>query len=224
MKITKIYTWLLPPLIDLGLQSVLAGHPECEFGGTFDGIDQMLSAFAAETYPQDAAEVLFMDYQGPSESYPQLLAQLRENRPTLRVVFLLPSDGDESTLVRALRSGGDAYLLYSVEPEGLQRAVAELVDGHSYLQPQVTPLVLSELRKPKHAMREYEQKTQLSERERMLVQLAADGLNNVQIADVLGIAEKTVRNLWSALFEKVGLGDRTQTVLWAIRTGQAELR
>lgn len=208
-------------MFDLGLQSVFIDMADYSYVGAFADLDELKQSFETSTHEFD---VLVMDYHQAFTSYPQLLATLRNANPRLRILFVLPRVPEENVLLHALRSGGDGYLPQTVTREALLGAINEIVNGHCYIHTEITPAVLEELRKPVHTMKEWDSKVQLAERERLLIQLAADGLSNVQIGQVLGLAEKTVRNLWSTLFEKIGYKDRTQAVLWAIRTGQAEVR
>lgn len=219
----RVYALMIQPLVDLGLQMVFLEQFNFEYVGSFAELNGLTDALSDS--PEHLTNILIVDYRATLELNRKLFASLRNLNENLRILLLLSSEfEDESIIVGALRAGADGYILHSATQEILMRAIEELVGGRSYLQPQVTPMVLSELRKPVHAMKEWDKRVDLTEQERMLIQLSADGLSNSQIADVFGLAEKTIRNLWSSLFKKLQMNDRTQAVLWAIRTGQAELR
>ncbi|SFU91075.1 LuxR C-terminal-related transcriptional regulator [Alicyclobacillus macrosporangiidus] len=222
MPTVRVFTLMAQPLLQRGLQILIDTQPEYVYAGSFTHPDEVLRQMT----PAQPGEVnvLMLDFDPAAESYRPFFSRLRKIDPDLRILFLLHLRTTESDVVRALRTGANGYLLQSVSEEGLLRALGAIAQGRSYLQPHVTPMVLAELRKPLYPMREWDAHVELAERERMLLQLAADGLSNTQIADVLGLAEKTVRNMWSALFAKIGINDRTQAVLWAIRTGNAQLR
>jgi DNA-binding NarL/FixJ family response regulator len=220
-EIVKIYTMMLQPLLSLGLKAAFGEYQQFEYAGSFDDVSDLRSAM---DQCKDDVMILVIDYQPEYDMYQKFFAFIRQHYPNLKILIFLPMAPDDGIVIRALRIGADGYLLQSATQEVLIQAMEAMASGRSYLQSQVTPVALSELRKPIYTMQEYNDKIQLSERERMLMQLAADGLNNGQIAEVLGLAEKTIRNLWSTLFEKLGMTDRTQAVLWAIRTGHAELR
>jgi two-component system response regulator DegU len=212
---------MLPPLFERGIKSVILEQPGFVYQGAYHDLNCLKQALVAS---DSQVDLLIMDYHEAFDNYPQLLSGLRQANDRLRILFMLPPVFEESVLVHALRSGGDGYLLQSVSEDVLLDAIREITTGRGYIDSQMTPAVLEELRKPAYALREWDTDVVLTERERHLIQLAADGLNNVQIGQVLGLAEKTVRNMWSSLFDKIGYKDRTQAVLWAIRTGQAELR
>ncbi|MCL6597216.1 MAG: response regulator transcription factor [Alicyclobacillus macrosporangiidus] len=222
MPTVRVFTLMAQPLLQRGLQILIDTQPEYVYAGSFTHPEEVLRQMTPARPGE--VNVLMLDFDPAAESYRPFFSRLRKIDPDLRILFLLHLRTTESDVVRALRTGANGYLLQSVSEEGLLRALGAIVQGRSYLQPHVTPMVLSELRKPLYPMREWDAHVQLAERERMLLQLAADGLSNTQIADVLGLAEKTVRNMWSALFAKIGINDRTQAVLWAIRTGNAQLR
>jgi DNA-binding NarL/FixJ family response regulator len=221
-RYARVYALMIQPLLDLGLKMVFLEQPNYQYVGVFEDIQPLADELSLP--PEDVTHVLIVDYRPTSEFNRTLCSGFRNVAANVKILLLLASDVEEESILGALRAGADGYVLHSATQDVLLKAVEELVAGRSYLQPHVTPLVLAELRKPVHPMKEWDKKIELTEQERMLIQLSADGLSNTQIADVLGLAEKTIRNLWSFLFKKLQLNDRTQAVMWAIRTGQAELR
>ncbi|MCL6593698.1 MAG: response regulator transcription factor [Alicyclobacillus sp.] len=209
------------PLVQLGIESVIRHWAGAVYAGGYDRWDSVLEHLQPGTHTVNLVVLGCDPAAAPFRSWVQALKQ---RDPRVRVLLLLTPPTADSDLLRVLQSGADGYVLHSVSAEGLLRALRALAAGHAYLHPQLAPQVLAELRKPLFPARAWEESVPLSERERLLLQLAADGLNNTQIAEVLGLAEKTVRNVWSGLFSKLGLSDRTQAVLWALRNGRAELR
>lgn len=218
----RIYTFRVQPLLCLGLEALFGRLEHCTYEGAFNDFARLNDALA--TPASGTADVLMLDFAEGFESYVDMLRELKRDHPGLHILFFLSTMIEDNAVVRALSAGVDGYLLQSATQEGVLRAVEAVTSGRAYLEPQVTPLVLAELRKPTFPMRETDVFVELSSRERKLIQLAADGLGNVEIADTLALSEKTVRNLWGFLFQKIGMNDKTQAVLWAIRTGQAELR
>lgn len=218
----RIYTWRLLPLINLGLQALFARQEALVYSGEYVDLDR-LEVDLRDGVLSDPL-VLIADFKDGFEAQTERLCTLRAQYEQLRVIFLLPAYADEPILIHALRVGADGYLLQSSAPDSVVAAIRTVVAGRSYLGPEIAPVVIAELRKPTYVAQESTLQSKLSERERALIQLAADGMSNSDIAESLGLAEKTVRNLWSSLFEKLGMEDRTQAVLWAIRTGQAVLR
>lgn len=214
------------PLLQLGLERVLSGMQECTYEGEVSGTGMLSHRLQALTDgPHSMTKpILVVDYNPEDNVLENTIRTVKSEWSDLGVLVFLPMLADETSVIRAMRFGADGYLLHTATPEIVMRAIREISNGRSFLQSQVTPVVLAEIRRPRATAQSFANEYDLSERDRMLLQLAADGLSNIQIADILGLAEKTVRNAWSQLFEKTGMTDRTQAVLWAIRSGQAELR
>ncbi|QSO50337.1 response regulator transcription factor [Alicyclobacillus curvatus] len=220
-----LYSMFTQPLLQLGLERVVSTLKECVYEGDIsDGATLGYHLHALQDSLMAGKPILIVDYHPNDEELERRIRSLRTSFPELGLLVFLPMLADESSVVRAMRWGAEGYLLHTATPEIVIRALREIAQGRSFLQTQVTPIVLAEIRRPRAQAQAQSIEFELTDRDRMLLQLAADGLNNVQIADILGLAEKTVRNAWSQLFEKLGMTDRTQAVLWAIRSGQAELR
>lgn len=222
MGINKLYTLMTQPLLSLGVEAIFKNQTNFLFEGGFSEYSRLISALSGEVVKSN--RVVFLDFVQDFDAYGQLIQGIRSTGENTYVILLLSQFSDEALVLKALRLGADGYLLQSASPEAFREAVTTVLREKAYLEPQMTPTVLAELRKPAYSVDETEARVELTHRERMLMQLTADGLSNVQIAEVLGLAEKTVRNLWSAVFDKVGFNDRTLVVLWAIRTGYVELR
>ena len=128
------------------------------------------------------------------------------------------SDDPESVFA-GMRAGARGYVLKEAEPEELRRAVDAAHRGEVMLCPIIAEKVLEyfgsdgKLRQPGMP---YEQ---LTERELQVLQLAADGLSNKEIAQKLVISEKTVKNHITNIFSKLHVNDRTQAILYALRKG-----
>lgn len=214
----RIYTWRVLPLLGLGLRTLLQEYPEFQFEGGCDDAEQLIEALSNNL--EEVRQVVIIDF---TDGFTTALAQVESWRarcPRFNVIFLLPAYADDATLVRALRAGANGYLLQTASTQMVLKAITTVSAGQSYLGPEITPLALSELRRSTFIPDSSTDHLVLSEREQMLVQLSADGLSHGDIADVIGLAEKTIRNLWSGLFDKLGMADRTQVILWAVRTGQ----
>ncbi|MDQ0191350.1 response regulator transcription factor [Alicyclobacillus cycloheptanicus] len=220
--VIKIYSWKVIPLLELGLQCLFDDQRGMAFCGGYQDLNRLLEQ--VQTAPVHVPQVIFVDYLEGYERHPASLSSLKAGSHQVRVIFLLPRSEDDALFMRALRAGADGYMLQSSAADLVLQAVRTVAAGKSYVGPEVAPVMLDALRKPMYVAQVPSVQLPLSDRERTLIQLAADGLSNAEIADALGLAEKTVRNLWSSLFEKLGMEDRTQAVLWAVRTGHAVLR
>ena len=131
-------------------------------------------------------------------------------------VIVLTSFGDDDKLFAALRAGAAGYLLKDVEPPELVRAIRSAHDGNAPLSPTIATRVVEEIAQGGGAPAEVDD---LTPRERDVLILIARGRSNKVIALELGVAEKTVKTHVSHILGKLGLTDRTQAALYAVRHG-----
>ena len=163
-------------------------------------------------------DVVLMDVVMPEldgvEATRRIVAELPGTR-----VLALTSFLDEDRVLPAVRAGATGYLLKDVQPAELVRAIRTVHEGGALLHPAVTTRVMAALTDADvPAAREA-----LTPREHEVLRLIARGLPNKLIARELGIAEKTVKAHVGSLLRKLGVHDRTQAALLAVRRGWAEL-
>jgi two-component system, NarL family, response regulator LiaR len=167
---------------------------------------------AAESVQPD---VVLLDLVMPRLDGVAALRALRERAPEARVI-VLTSFGDDDRVFAALRAGAVGYLLKDVEPAELVRAIRTAHAGQSPLSPAVAARVIDELAHGGHRGGAAEE---LTPRELEVLRLIARGRSNKRIALELGMAEKTVKTHVSHLLAKLGVDDRTQAALYAVREG-----
>lgn len=146
-----------------------------------------------------------------------LLRQLRRAVPGC-ALLVLTMTRDESTVHACLEAGAAGYLLKESAPESLLPSLRTVLDGGLVLGPHVAPGTLTRVRRVVPAPFDV-----LTPRELHHVGLLASGLSGPQIADMLGVAEKTVRNQMAGILAKLGLADRVQAALLAREAGLHEL-
>jgi two-component system, NarL family, response regulator LiaR len=159
-------------------------------------------------------DVVLMDLVMPGIGGVEAIRGLREARPEARVL-VLTSFLDDEKLFPAVRAGAAGYLLKDVEPAELVRAIRTVDDGEALLHPAVAARLMEEFAAAERPAAE----EALTAREREVLQLIARGLPNKLIARDLEIAEKTVKTHVSSILSKLGLTDRTQAALYAVRRG-----
>ncbi|MCT2594844.1 response regulator transcription factor [Streptomyces sp. N2-109] len=158
-------------------------------------------------------DVVLMDVKMPGTDGIEALRRLRELENPARVL-IVTSFTEQRTVVPALRAGAAGYVYKDVDPEALAGAIRSVHAGHVLLQPEVAGALLSDGgaggggRGPA-----------LTEREREVLGLIADGRSNREIARTLVLSEKTVKTHVSNILMKLDLADRTQAALWAVRHG-----
>ena len=158
-------------------------------------------------------DVLLLDLVMPGLDGVGVLARLRDRDARARVI-VLTSFGDDDKLFAALRGGAAGYLLKDVQPSELVRAIRSAHAGQSPLSPAIATRVVEEVAHGGAAA-----PGELTPRELDVLTLIARGRSNKVIARELGVAEKTVKTHVSHILGKLGLTDRTQAALYAVRQG-----
>jgi DNA-binding NarL/FixJ family response regulator len=133
-------------------------------------------------------------------------------------VIMLTMHGEDENVVRAFEAGAKGYVLKEADPDRLLRTIREVYEGGVILSPQQAEKVLERFRQWRQARRD-EDLAYLTEREKEILQLVAQGASNEEIAARLGISEKTVRNRLSVIFDKLHVNNRTQAARYALRLG-----
>jgi DNA-binding NarL/FixJ family response regulator len=193
-----------------GLRSFLGLQDDMEVVGEAEDGEQAV-AIVAELRP----DVVLIDLVMPGVDGVEAIRRIHELLPEARVV-VLTSFADDSKVVPAVRAGAAGYLLKDVQPVDLAAAIRTVAAGGALLDPSVTARVLKEVATGGPA------DPGLTAREREVLGLLAQGLTNRQIAAELVLSEKTVKTHVSSILGKLGLADRTQAALYAVREGLAE--
>jgi two-component system, NarL family, response regulator LiaR len=154
-----------------------------------------------------APDVVLMDLVMPGVDGVEAIRRLRERAPATRAV-VLSSFIDDDRLFPVVRAGAAGYLLKDVQPAELVDAIRTVHGGGALLHPQVAARLLAEVAGDP-----------LTPREREVLSLVGRGMANKVIARELGLAEKTVKAHVSSILGKLGVADRTQAALYAVREG-----
>lgn len=156
------------------------------------------------------ADVVLLDVRLGGMDGIDTLRSLKQEHPRLKVI-MLTSYGDEYLAV-SVDAGADGYLLKRANRAEMVKAIHEVMDGGVPLDSLVTPGLLDRLRSA--TLRPVQE---LSPREADLLELAAAGLSNKQIADKVGISEPSVKKRMSSIMQTLGASDRTHAVAIALR-------
>lgn len=193
-------------LARMALHSVLSAHPQIQIvGEACDGETGLAM------YRSLQPDVVVLDLRLPLISGFDLIVQLRQQFPTVHIVVLSNYCGSED-IYRAVRSGAMAYLTKDASGEELLNAIQNVHRGLRYF-PHVALDRLAE-RTPA---------VELTPRETEVLGCITRGYSNREIAEELGIAEKTVRIHVSSLLDKMGARDRTQATIYALQRGLVHL-
>jgi len=192
-----------------GLRTFLEIQDDIEVvGEASDGAEGV--ARAEELQP----DVILMDVKMPGMDGIDALRKLRALDNPARVL-VVTSFTEQRTVVPALRAGAAGYVYKDVDPDALAGAIRSVYAGHILLQPEVADALLSQ----EEANSGQGRGGSLTEREREVLGLIADGRSNREIARALVLSEKTVKTHVSNILMKLDLADRTQAALWAVRNG-----
>ena len=159
-------------------------------------------------------DVVLMDLVMPRLDGVGAMRELRRSVPDARVI-VLTSFTDEEKLLPALQAGAAGYLLKNAEPAEIARAVRAADAGEALLDPAVAARLLASIAEPRDAG----SREALTPREREVLALIGRGYANKRIALELGIAEKTVKTHVGHVLAKLGVTDRTQAAVHAVRMG-----
>ncbi|MFE6228639.1 MULTISPECIES: response regulator transcription factor [unclassified Streptomyces] len=192
-----------------GLRTFLEVQDDIEVvGEAADGAEGV--ARAEELRP----DVVLMDVKMPGTDGIEALKRLRALANPAKVL-VVTSFTEQRTVVPALRAGASGYVYKDVDPDALAGAIRSVHAGHVLLQPEVAGALLAQDEPQGGTGRG----TTLTEREREVLGLIADGRSNREIARALVLSEKTVKTHVSNILMKLDLADRTQAALWAVRHG-----
>ena len=196
-----------------GLAAILETDPEIEIVGlACDGQEAL--QMVAEAEP----DVVLMDLKMPILNGVQSTQRLRRSHPDVHILVLTTYAGDQ-WVFDALRAGAAGYLLKDTRRDELVAAVKGTAQGKSYLDPSVAAKVMQQaIAQPRSAPAEQPIEP-LTQRELQVLHLLAQGYSNPAIAQRLHLARGTVRNYVSAILQKLGVSDRTQAAVEALRRG-----
>ncbi len=195
-------------LVRRGLRELLEGTGEIVVVG-----ESGSAAEATARIPALRPDLAILDARLPDGSGIDVCRDVRSIDPSIPALILTSYDDDEA-LFAAILAGAAGYVLKAINGDDLLDAVRRVAAGQSLIDPTLTARVLERVRHPEPAVDEL---AHLTEREREILTLIAEGLTNRQIGARLHLAEKTVKNYVSSLLAKLGLERRTQAAVLAAR-------
>ncbi|HVX43412.1 MAG TPA: response regulator transcription factor [Mycobacteriales bacterium] len=195
-------------MVRAGLRSFLDLQEDMQVVGEAGSGEQALALV-----PSARPDVVVLDLVLPGMSGVETARRLKEQHPDVKVVALTSFAGQDLVLP-AVRAGVAGYLLKDVGPAELADSLRAAHNGGSPLHPQVAATVMASVTA--------QAEDPLTPREREVLRLVARGLSNRLIARELALAEKTVKAHVSSILSKLGVADRTQAALYAVRSGLVE--
>ncbi|PIE20978.1 MAG: DNA-binding response regulator [Arachnia propionica] len=168
---------------------------------------------------QHRPDVVLMDIEMPVLNGIEATKQIAE----LAAVIILTTFDRDDYLFDALAAGAAGFLLKNAEPEKLLDSIRTIAAGDALLAPEVTKRVIARAMHARPQPTPIDGLGELSARETEVLQLLAEGLSNVEIAQRLFVSEATVKTHVSACLTKLGVRDRVQAAILALRAGLAQL-
>jgi DNA-binding NarL/FixJ family response regulator len=201
------------PLFRDGLRALIEAMPDAELVGEASTGDE-----AVELAIRLRPDVVLMDLQLPDRNGIEATRAIGDAAPDVAVLVLTMFE-DEDSVFAAMRAGARGYLLKGADQEELMRAIEAVAHGQAIFGPGVARRVIAFFASTPAHTRGARPFPELTEREREVLELIAQGRANAAIAQRLGIAEKTVRNHVSIVFNKLQVVDRAQAIVRAREAG-----
>jgi DNA-binding NarL/FixJ family response regulator len=196
-------------IVRRGVGELLSAEPDIEVVGE--------AATAAQARSRVGAirpDVALLDVRLPDGSGIDVCRDLLSADPGIRCIMLTAYDDDEA-IYAAVMAGASGYIIKDIRGGGLIESVRKVAAGHTLMDPSLKRRVVDRMQDDSN---EDPRLATLSEREREVLALIADGLTNRQIGARLSLAEKTVKNYVSSMLSKLGLQRRTQAVAVQLET------
>ncbi|MDT8307145.1 MAG: response regulator transcription factor [Anaerolineae bacterium] len=197
-------------VVRLGLMTLIDDLPWVDLAAEVGTAEEALAA--VEEHQPDA---VVMDIRLPGESGIDACRQIHDRWPETRVI-MLTSYADDDLIFSALQAGASGYVLKQIGNRSLIDALDAVRRGEAMLDPSVTQRVIDRVR-AQESDRQAAAFRDLSARELQVLAEVAEGKSNNEIADTLGLAEKTVRNHVSAILAKLNLSNRIEAATYAVR-------
>jgi DNA-binding NarL/FixJ family response regulator len=205
---SKIRVFLLDDheVVRRGLHDLLESEGDIEVVGESGSVREAIARI-----PALRPDVAVLDGRLPDGSGIDVCREVRSIDPNIKALILTSYDDDEA-LFAAILAGAAGYVLKQIGGNDLVDGVRRVAAGQSLLDPTLTARVLERVRKGPEANEEL---AKLTDQERKILALIAEGLTNRQIGERLFLAEKTVKNYVSSILAKLGLERRTQAAVLA---------
>lgn len=193
-------------IVRQGLATIINRDPEMTVIAQAEDGQQAIDCF--REYQPD---VTLMDLRMPQVGGVEAITAICAEFKLARIMVLTTYDGDED-IYRGLQAGAKGYLLKDAKPNELLNAIRTIHRGQQYIPPSVGAKLVQRMSNP-----------ELSERELDVLRLMAQGMSNLEIGTALSIGESTVKSHVNRILSKLGVNDRTQAVIVAVKRGIVSL-
>ncbi|MNK74492.1 Oxygen regulatory protein NreC [compost metagenome] len=196
-----------------GLKMLLSAEPDMEVvGEATDGEEAI--ALAEQLHP----DLVLMDVSMPRVNGIEATAEIKRRMPQVKVLVLTMHENEEY-LFRTLKAGGSGYVLKKAADTELLDAIHQVMEGGAFLRPSVTKALVQDYLERVETGEETDSYGLLTERERQILKLIAEGFTNQEMAKMLVISVRTVETHRAHLMDKLGMHTRSELVKYALRKG-----
>jgi DNA-binding NarL/FixJ family response regulator len=203
-----------------GLRMLIDGHPRMKVVGEAGNREEAL-----EVVTREQPDVILLDLVLGQETGTDLIQELLKTAEEARILILTGLH-DPQEHRRAVQLGAMGVVIKETSSDLLLKAIQKIREGEFWLDRFTTASLLTDMRqanKPKKQETPDDKKEKLTVREREVITLVGEGLRNKQIADRLCISESTVRHHLTSIFEKLGVTDRLELLIFAYQNGMAKV-
>ena len=193
-----------------GLRELLEAEGDMEVVGEASTAEEAYGRIPATT-----PDVAVLDVRLPDGDGVEVCREIRSKHPEIACI-MLTSFADDDAVYAAIMAGAAGYVLKQVRGTDLIDGIRRVANGESLLDPSVTTRVLERLRHKD----DDDELAVLTDQERKILELIAEGLTNRQIGERMYLAEKTVKNYVSNMFAKLGMSRRTEAAAYAARLSE----
>ena len=196
-----------------GIRELIQGEPDMEVvGEAGDGEEAVALVSQVET------DVVLMDIAMPKLNGIEATRRIKETHPSVSVLVLTAYDSEEF-IFALIEAGAGGYLLKNVRGRELLNSIRAVYDGESVIHPAIIAKIFSHLEFEGGKTAKQERSEVLSKRELEVLKLSADGLSNKDVARELSVGIRTMQTHWRNIFNKLGVGSRTEAILCGLRKG-----
>lgn len=197
-------------VVRLGLRSLLSMYPEMKVVGEAGNAQEAIR-LVTEMKPQ----IILMDVRMPCCSGVEACRKIRKNFPATSIIMLTSYDDDDA-VYESIMAGASGFVLKEISSQDLIRAIEQVADGKSLLDPSITGKLLNRIR----SVEQSDRLKELTHQEKQVLQLIAQGKTNREISDNMILSEKTVRNYVTQVLAKLELKNRAEAAVFAVRYGR----
>ena len=212
---TRIFLLDDHEIVRRGLRELLEAEDDLVVTGEASTAEEALSRI-----PGTRPNVAVLDVRLPDGDGVEVCREIRSRNPDI-YCLMLTSFADDEALFSAILAGASGYVMKQVRGTDLVDAIRRVAQGQSLLDPAVTARVLERLRTPQAPDDDL---ASLTDQERRILDLIAEGLTNRQIGERMFLAEKTVKNYVSNVLMKLGMNRRSEAAAYAARLAERQRR